>query len=397
MKLRSITELKNIAGKRVLLRIDANVPLKNGKIEDDYKLIKSLPTIRYLLRQKARIIIMSHLGRPKEYDEKVSLRPVAEYFQKKLRQPILFFDIHALSDSWKRAILAVENMQPGNILMLENIRFNADEEKNTGILAKKLSTLADIFVLDGFGVAHRDAASVTGVKKFLPTFAGLLLEEEVSALCKVLEKPRRPLVLVLGGAKMETKIPLLKNFIKKADYILLGGGILATYLHHQGKSVGTSLVEKELPKSVFTIFKNKKIKFQSDVTIGTVKGKKVMHLPFNSKFKISQADQGIYDVGPETLKEYKKILKKAKTIVWNGALGYFEQHPYQKGTYALAKMLAEQSKRGALVICGGGETEEILKKLKLLNIIDLVSTGGGAMLEFLSGKTLPGIKVLLKK
>jgi 3-phosphoglycerate kinase len=396
MKVHSLLKVKHLAGKRVLLRIDANVPIKNGKILDDYKLSRSLPTIRFLIKQKAKVVIISHLGRPAGYDKKLTLRPIFNYLEKKLHQPLLFFDFHRLSDPWNRGIFVSNHLQPGNIMLLENIRFDKDEEENTGVLAKKLAKLADIFVLDGFGVAHRAGASITGIAELLPTYAGLLIEEEINSLNRVVEKPRHPLIVVLGGAKMETKIPLLKNFLTKADYILLGGGIIATYLWHQGKNVGTSLVEKELPREIFNLFKNKKIILPTDVIVGTAKGKKVTTVWVNEQFTVPSDEVGIYDVGPETLRCYHNWLKQARVIVWNGGLGYFEQKPYNKGTVSIAKFIAKETKRGAFSVCGGGETEQLLKELGLERHISLVSTGGGAMLEFLSGKILPGIRAIRK-
>jgi 3-phosphoglycerate kinase len=404
MKLRSLTRVKNLAHKTVLLRIDANVPFKQGKILDDYKLVKTLPTLRYLLQQQARVIIVSHLGRPQGYDKKLSLRPIANYFEKKLKHSVLFVDFspqsraghfeYHFSDLKKYGILAREHTPQNNLIMLENIRFDEDEEKDTGVLAKKLSQFADIFVLDGFGVAHRRGASVTGVARFLPAYAGLLLEQEVRALTRVVEKPQHPLVVILGGAKMETKIPLVKNFLSKADYILLSGGIIATYLWYQGKRVGSSLVERELAPGIFKLFKNKKIILPTDVIVGTVQGKKTQVVSLTSEFSIPADDQGIYDIGPETILLYHNLLKKARTIIWNGGLGYFEQKPYNAGTEALARMIVKETKRGAFSVCGGGETEQLLRQLKLEQKISLVSTGGGAMLEFLSGKKLPGITMV---
>jgi 3-phosphoglycerate kinase len=414
MNLRVLAQLKNIYGKRVLVRIDGNVPIKNGKILDDYKLIKTVPTIQYLLRKGAKIIITSHLGRPNGYDKKLSLKPIVAYLEKKLRQHIFFpnYSVDAFAknkhslEMWQRIESAIQELKSGSILMLENIRFDNDEEKNTGVLAQKLANLADVFVLDGFGVAHREGASITGVADFLPTYAGFLLEEEVRALSKVAERPRHPLVLVLGGAKMETKIPLIKKFIDRADYILLGGGIVATYLHHQGFGVGTSLIEQDVPPKIFALFKNKKIIMPIDAVVGTVKGKRVsiMDMP-QSLFKKEKKEVkfnippgcGIYDIGSKTLQMYNSILRQAQSIIWNGPLGYFEQKPYNQGTEMLIEAIVRETKRGAFSVCGGGETQEFLRKKKYDSKISLVSTGGGAMLEFLSGKKLPGVEVVLKK
>ena len=388
--MKSIKQLKNLSGKKVLVRCDFNVPIKSGKVKDDFKIQKTLPTISYLLKKRAKVILTSHLGRPKgKVDKKYSLRPVKNYLQKALKHKIKLVDLDKLDTVAKE----LNKTKFGHLVILENTRFSADEKKNSGKFAKNLSKLADIFVLDCFGVSHRAHASVVGPADYLPSYGGLLMEEEVKGLSKVLIKPKKPLVVVLGGAKMETKIPVLKNMIKLADHILVGGGISNTYFWAKGYKVGKSLVDKKFKKEVLLYGNKKKVIMPVDVVIGTHEGKQVEVTPVDKNFKVKRTI-GIYGIGPETIKLYANYIKKAKILVWNGATGYFEQHPYEYGTYSMARLVASRAKGKAFGICGGGETVQVLKKLKLISDVDLVSTGGGSMLEFLSGKKLPGVKII---
>jgi len=279
--------------------------------------------------------------------------------------------------------------------LLDNIRFISEEDKGDLSLARALAVLADLYVLDGFAVAHRDAPSVTGIAKFLPTYAGLLMEAEVSGLNRVMNKPKKPLVVVLGGAKMETKIPVLNSLLKTANNILLGGGIVNTYLWATGHKVGDSLLDKDYKKEVLKYCGNKKVVLPVDVVVGHQDGSAARVVSLKNKLKL-KSGEAIFDVGPETIRLFAKYIKKANTLVWNGALGYFEQHPYEYGTRAIARLFATRSRGRAFGVCGGGETVELLRDLKLIDEIDLVSTGGGAMLEYLSGKKLPGVKVVTK-
>ena len=399
MKLKTIKQIRNLSGKRVLVRVDFNVPLVethgNASVQDDARLIASLPTIEYLIKKGAKVILVSHLGRPEGYDKKLSLAPVAERLEKLLGKEVYF------SELTKFAKLA----KLPRLTLLENIRFFFDEAKDENNFGKTLAGIADIFVLDGFAVAHRDSGSVTGVAKHLASYAGLLLEKEIIGLSKAIEKPKKPFVLVLGGAKMETKLPILKNLLPKIDYVLVGGGLANTYLWAKGYNVGKSLVDKEYKKEALKLLKNKKVVLPIDFVVGDEKGSKFRVISL-SKEKGSlgsfgslgmTAKEAIYDIGPSTVRLYAGYVRKAQTIVWNGAMGYFEQKPYDVGTLSVARLVASRSKGKAFGIIGGGETLQAMEKVKMTEFVDLVSTGGGAMLEFLAGKDLPGIKAVIKK
>lgn len=388
MKIKTIKQVRNLAGKRVLARFDFNVPVKNGRVMDNFKLLKGLQTVEYLLEKKAAVILMSHLGRPEgKVKEEFSLIPVKKDLEKLLKKKIKLFKLIELDK------LAKLKLNSGQVVMIENTRFSPDEKKNTGTFAKDLAAVANLFVLDGFAVAHRPAASVVGVAKYLPSYAGLLLAQEIEGLSKVTVKPRKPLVAILGGAKIETKIPVMKSLLTKADYILVGGGIVNTYLWAKGCQVGNSLVDKDYEKEALLYGGRKKVIMPVDVVVGTFDGKQHQVIKVDKNLKV-KAGWGIYDVGPATIKLYSKYIKKAQTLIWNGAMGRFEQHPYEYGTYSVARLVASRSKGKAFGVCGGGETVEVLEKLKIMDDIDLVSTGGGAMLEFLSGQKLPGVEIV---
>lgn len=394
MRLKILKQIKNLKDKRVLVRVDFNVPVKDGQIKDESRIIASVPTIKYLLKNGAKVILVSHLGRPKGIDKKLSLAPVAEYLQKisnfkfpiSNQLPIL---------NLEEAKVVIETMKKGQIIMLENIRFFEGEEKNDKKFSKELADLADIFVLDGFAVAHRDAASVSGVAKYLKSYAGLLLESEIKNLSRLMSKPKKPYVAVLGGAKIETKLPVLKAVLKRADYILLGGGLVNTCLWAKGYSVGKSLLDKEFKKEASKLGKNKKIIFPVDLVVGDIKGKKYRVVNLDKKNNI-KSTEAIFDIGPATIRLYAQYVKSAQTLVWNGAMGYFEQKPYDVGTMSIARLVASRSKGKAFGVIGGGETIQTMEMVKMIDYIDFVSTGGGAMLEFLSGKKLPGLKAVLK-
>jgi len=384
LKFKIIRDIKDLKNKIVLLRVDFNVPIEKGKIKDGYKIKASLPTIKYLLDKKAKIILVSHLGRPLKKEKKYSLKIVALELEKLLKRKIDFQDFQDYKKS--RA----------SVTLLENIRYHKEEQENDIKFSKSLSSLADIFVFDGFAVSHRTSASVVGVSRFLPTYGGFLIEKEINGLNKVLVNPKKPMIVVLGGAKMETKIPILKNLIKIADYILIGGGVANTFLKSEGYKVGGSLICDNCLKQALVFANKQKIILPLDVIVGDKNGKNCEVVNIDKKFKITSSKLGIYDVGPKTIQKYSEFIKSAKTLVWNGALGYFEQKEYSYGTYALATLISARSKGKAFGVCGGGETVEILKKLKVEDDIDLLSTGGGAMLEFLAGKKLPGLEILKK-
>ncbi len=390
MKIKSIQQVKNLANKNVLLRVDFNVPIKGNKVLDNYKIKKSLATIKFLMEKRAKVIIVSHLGRPNGVDKKLSLKPMADELGKFLQKNVRLLDISNL----KKIKTQIDKLFPSAVVLLENIRFVKGEEENSDKFSRELAGLADVFVLDGFAVAHRQAASVSGVAKYLPAYAGLLLEEEINGLNLALKSPKKPFVVVLGGVKMETKIPVLKNLLKKASYILVGGGILNTYLWAKGYQIGGSLVDKNFKKEALRYCSKRKVVLPVDVIAGAKDGKlaravDIKNLNLKKGFSI-------FDIGPKTIKLFSHYIKKAQTLVWNGALGYFEQHPYEYGTYSVARLVATRAKGKAFGITGGGETIEVLKKLHLIGDVDLASTGGGSMLEYLSGKKLPGIESLKK-
>jgi len=385
MQLKSIKEAKHLLGQRILVRLDFNVPIKNDQVLDNFKIHASLPTIKFLLHNGARVILVSHLGRPTKKEKKFSLLPVAKELEKLIGVKVVFSNLEN-RDEWEGE----------KLVLLENIRFYKGEENNDIIFAKKLAEVGDIFVLDGFAVAHREAASVSGVAKYLPSYAGLLLSQEVAGLSKAICHPVRPLTVMLGGIKMETKIPVLKNLLSKANKILVAGGIVNTYLWAKGYEVGGSVIDKNFKKEILFYLKNKKIILPIDLVVGTENGQHVRVANVDKNLFLNKTES-IFDIGPRTVQLYAGFIRKSKTLVWNGALGKFEQHPYQHGTYALARLFANRSKGQTYGVCGGGETIEILRKLHIFDQVDLVSTGGGAMLEFLGGKSLPGLKNLLNK
>jgi 3-phosphoglycerate kinase len=396
MKIRTLKQINNLTNKRVLVRVDFNVPIKNGKVVDDARILASLPTIQYLLKKKAKVILVSHLGRPEGFDKKLSLEPVAKRLTKILNLKFEILKQFSILKYFNDAKIKIEKLKGGQMLMLENIRFFADETKDTNNFSKRLAELGDIFVLDGFAVAHRNSGSVTGLAKHLPTYAGLLLEQEIVGLSKVVEKPKKPFIVVLGGAKVETKLPVLKNLLPKADYILAGGGLLTTYLWAKGYKVGKSIVDKDFKKEALKYLSNKKVILPVDVVVGKEDSKDIQVLKLDSKFKIQNSKLAIYDIGPETIKLYSEYIKKAKTLVWNGAMGYFEQPPYGIGTLSVARLVAAHSKGKTFGVIGGGETLQAMELVGMSEDVDLVSTGGGAMLEFLAGQKLPGVEAVCK-
>ncbi len=393
MKLKSIAEVKNLRGKKVLLRLDCNVPLRGGKIADDFKITRSLPTIQYLLERGARVIIVSHLGRPKGAEKKLSLRPAQKLLEKLLGQKV---ELAPLARVEHPEIF--DRMKSGEAAMLENIRFLPGEEKNDTTLSKQLAKIADLFVLDGFAVAHRAAASVAGVAKYAPSYAGLLLSAEIAALSKITTKPRRPLVMILGGAKPETKIPVLEFFLSKADAILLCGTVAVEYF--TALSGKKSFFTPALIRRIESASRAGKIIMPVDAVVGAKDGAEA-ELISAAEFQRSLSAGGIrkemYDIGPATTQLFASRIKRAQTLIWNGAMGKFEVPVYSHATKAIARLFVGRSKGHAFGVCGGGETVEVIRSLGLLSDIDLVSTGGGAMLEFLSGKKLPGLAALRKK
>jgi len=367
---------KNLKGKRVLLRTDFNISLgTKGVINQDevMRIDESLETINYLKKQKARIIIVSHIGR----DTKDSLAPVAEYLSKKIKLTFLKGNIQDFVHTH------IEAMKPGDVLMLENLRQDSGETTNSSSFARGLSRLADIYVNDAFAVSHRRHASIVGVSKFLPSYAGFLLEREVRELSQVLKKPKRPFFVIFGGAKFETKLPLIKKYIKLADAIVVGGALQNNFFKALGLEIGTSLSD-EKKYNVGALLKTKKIILPEDIVVK--RGSKTRIVDTHDVLP----DEKIVDIGPKTVEMIEAMIQKSKTVLWNGPLGLYEAG-FSTSTEHVLKTLAKSSAKS---IVGGGDTVVTIKKLKLQKKLSFVSTGGGAMLEFLEKGKLPGIDAL---
>jgi len=383
----------SLKDKNVLMRVDFNVPLDDDlNITDDTRIRATLPTIKYILeKEPKRLILMSHLGRPEgKRDPKYSLRPVKERLEELLGEKVKFLD-DCVGEKIKKEI---ENAKE-KVILLENLRFHPEEEKNEPNFAKELASLADIFVNDAFGTAHRAHASTEGVTHYLTSVAGFLLEKEIQYLGKALENPLRPFVVILGGAKVSDKIGVINNLLPKCDCLLIGGGMAYTFLYAQGKNIGNSKLEKDkvdLAKEILEKAKklNKELVLPIDHLV-------VDKIEAGQKSKIVEdIPEGkiAVDIGPKTIEEFKKRLKTAKTIVWNGPLGVFEIDDFSKGTYEIASFIAGLL---ATTIIGGGDTASAIAKFKLEDKMTHISTGGGASLEFMEGKVLPGIKALTDK
>ena len=376
--------------KRVLLRCDFNVPLSEKReILDDCRIRKTLPTIEYLKQKQAKIILISHLGdSEKGKEKKYSLKPIASRLEELLNQKINF-----IPDCLGRNVeKKIEKMKAAEVILLENLRFYPEEKENEPNFVRKLAQLGDIFVQDGFGVCHRSHASVVGIPRILPAACGFLLAEEIAILSQVLENPDRPLIVIIGGVKISTKIELVRQFLERADHLLLGGKIANTLLKVKGLYIKETWEEEE----------EKLLKVLERINLTNPK----LHLPVDGIIALSsleerylrqgavgtlRKEEEIFDIGPETIETFKKIIESAKMIVWNGPLGYFEKPPFDKGTTEIAKAIVESD---AFSIAGGGETIEFINKNGLTEKFNHISTGGGAMLDFLSGQLLPGIEVL---
>lgn len=382
----------DVAGKKVLVRVDFNVPLNDkGEITDDTRITASLPTIQYLLEQKAAVILMAHLGRPKgQVKPELSLAPVAKHLGKLLGKKILF----APDCVGEAAQAAASKLKPGHILLLENLRFHKEEEKNDMEFAEKLASLADLYVNDGFGVSHRAHASVEGVTHFLPAAAGFLLEKEIQYVGQAVTNPLHPFVAIIGGAKVSDKIGVISNLLDKVDTLLIGGGMANTFLAAQGYKMGKSLVEEDkldLAKELLAKAKKNKVNMllPTDLVMAAAFAPDAEHVTEKVK-NLNQAYMAL-DIGAETSKAYAEALADAKMIVWNGPMGVFEMDAFCKGTEAVAKAVA---KNRATSIVGGGDSVAAIEKLGLAKRITHISTGGGASLEYLEGKVLPGVAAL---
>ena len=381
---------KNIKGLKVLVRCDLNVPIKNGKVLDDFRIKKLIPTIDYLRNQGAKIILITHLGEPKGRDLSFSVRPVAKRLWELVQGRLKFVN----DTIGKKVEKEIDEMKEGDIVVLENLRFYKEEKQNDDDFSRSLARLGDIFVQDAFGACHRNHSSIVGITKYIDSFPGLLLEEEIRVLSDALVSPDRPLVSIVGGFKVSSKIKVIKSLLDKSDYLLLGGRVANSLLISKGLYVKDLLSseEEELMEVAKEInLTDPKLQLPIDGVMGLIN--------FDEDYSriggigSIRKEEDVYDIGPETIEKYKNILSTAKTIIWNGPLGYFEKEKFSKGTEEIAKMIGQINSE-VFSIVGGGETVEAIQKLGIENQFDHISTGGGAMLDFIAGKELPGIKAL---
>jgi phosphoglycerate kinase len=391
--MRNIQDETNLNQKKVLLRLDLNVPLDNGKITDTTRIDKILPTINFLLKNEAKIIILSHVGRPKgKVVSELSLKPICEDLKNKLNE-----NIRLISKNIKEINSNdLFNEQDEKIVILENLRFYEEEEKNDNGFAKHLASLADIYVNDAFSCSHRAHASIFEITKFIPSYAGLQLNLEIDALTKITSEIQRPITCIIGGSKISSKINIIKNLIAKFDNIIIVGGMANNILRYKGYEIGKSIQEDNCDKIIEEIFslskkENCKIIYPEDVAVGK-------NLDGSAEIKelnnISK-DELILDIGPKTIKAINLLIEESSTILWNGPAGYFENPNFAKGSIEIAKKIIEKNKNNTIYsVAGGGDTVSLLNGIGAINNFNFVSTAGGAFLEYLEGKELPGIKAL---
>ncbi len=389
MNIQSIKDL-DISGKKVLIRVDFNVPLKNGKVVSDVRIRAALPTIQYVLSQNAKVMLMSHLGRPVEgeYDEESTLQPVAKRLSELLGQPV------KLEKHWLSQVL----VKSGEVVMCENVRFNTGEKKNNEALGRKMAQLCDVFVMDAFATSHRAQASTYGVAQYAPQVcAGLLLTKELKALGEALQNPAKPLAAIVGGAKVSSKLTVLENLVQKVQVLIVGGGIANTFLVAAGHNVGASLYEKDLVSIAEKLIRDAtqygcEIPLPIDVRVAT-EFSEFVEATVKQVQDVEDKDI-ILDIGPKTEEMLAVKLKDVKTIVWNGPLGVFEFEHFGDGTKALAEIIAKSS---AFSLAGGGDTIAAIEKYNIQDDVSYISTAGGAFLEFLEGKALPAVEILKER
>ncbi|MDC1365629.1 phosphoglycerate kinase [Pelagibacteraceae bacterium] len=391
--MRNIQEETNLNQKKVLLRLDLNVPLDNGKITDTTRIDKILPTINFLLKNEAKIIILSHVGRPKgKVINELSLKPICEDLKNKLNE-----NIRLISKNIKE-IKSTDLFNEHNekIVILENLRFYEEEEKNDNGFAKHLASLADIYVNDAFSCSHRAHASIFEITKFIPSYAGLQLNLEIDALTKITSEIQRPITCVIGGSKISSKINIIKNLITKFDNIIIVGGMANNILKYKGYEIGKSIQEDNCDKIIEEIFslskkENCKIVYPADVTIG----KDLNGTPEIKEINNISKDELILDIGPKTIRAINLLIEESNTILWNGPAGYFENPNFAKGSVEIAKKIIEKNKNNTIYsVAGGGDTVSLLNSMEAINNFNFVSTAGGAFLKYLEGNELPGIKAL---
>ena len=386
----------DVKGKKALVRCDFNVPMKDGVITDDIRIVSALPTIRYLIDGGAKVILMSHLGRPDgEPKKEFTLAPVAERLSQLLGTEVVFISSDRVVDDKVKE--AASDLKDGQVMLLENVRFRKEETKNGADFARELSELGDFFVNDAFGTAHRAHASTAGVADYLPAVSGFLIEKEVKFLGNAVENPKRPFVAIMGGAKVGDKIPVIENLLKKVDTLIIGGGMAYTFFKAQGLEIGTSILDKDNVNLAAVLLEKAaaagvKILLPVDCVCGR-EFKNDTEFGIYPNDKIPSDMMGL-DIGPETVKVYGKAIKDAATVVWNGPMGVFEMPNFAKGTRAVAEALAESS---AVTVIGGGDSAAAVEQFGLADKMTHISTGGGASLEFLEGKVLPGIAVIQDK
>ncbi len=391
--MRNIQNLLDLNKKKILLRLDLNVPIKNGKILDSTRINKILPTINFLLKSNAKIIILSHVGRPNgKIVNELSLKPVCENLKEKINSEIRLVTKNLKEINSNNLFINSDE----KILMLENIRFYKEEEENNYEFAKHIASLGEIYVNEAFSCSHRAHSSIYEIPKFLPSYSGLQLETEINALKKITSEIKRPITCIIGGSKISTKINIIKNLIHKFDSIVIVGGMANNILEYKGIEIGNSIREKNCNKIIEEIFNisqkaNCKIIYPEDVVVGN---------DLNGSSKIKELnnilkDEMILDIGPKTIKKIKDIILNSNTILWNGPAGYFENINFANGSFEIAKEIAKETKNGNLYsVLGGGDTVSVINKIKLFNNFNFVSTAGGAFLEYLEGKDLPGISAL---
>jgi len=374
----------NFTNKRVLVRVDFNVPIEDDKVVDDFRIKASLPTINYLLERNARIILISHLGRPTGKEKKYTLYPAADHLSQLLNQPVLF-----IGDCTGREVKEkIEKLKAGEIALLENLRFYEEEKNNDENFAKELSSFADVYVNDAFSVSHREHSSIVGIPLYLSSFLGLLFQKEIKVLSKISENPSRPILVIIGGIKIKTKIKVIKKFLKKADNLILGGALANTVLYAKGIAVGVSEIEEDVVDEIRAIsITDTKLHLPCDAVVAENSDCAGEISPIG---KIPQ-DKMILDIGPDSVDLFSDVISDAKTIVWNGPMGFFEKKEFSEGTKGVAKSITESD---SFSVVGGGETVTFIRKLGLADKFSHICSGGGAMLQFLTEGTLPGIEAI---